>query len=593
MYIRTGERSAQGPPQHGMGEAAACATDAATNGSLCSFNSRNGGSTTAVYIPDAARGSDPLSLIVWIHGLLVCGGEGPDAVSYLKSKTFPLTRQIADSRRPLVLVVPTMNWRGGQNSHPLGSPQKMNAFLEEVRDGLIAAGWSSRPSFGRLILAGHSKAFAVLNGLAARVNDADSSRGALATLTDVWQFDSTYGKAHKEWLSEIWLNWARAKSNVNLRILYRRNTDTAAVAERIREKAAGAGLTNVTFEDFDPGSLSHCAMPRVRMPYLLAGAGGRAPSSTGSRVPRPTPAPAPAPQLPNGSLLQRIQHALASGQWYMALGLAALSGNRDVNNLTNMIFFARRPELKGRKLTPADPNFKQLSREWLDIRDRIVRPYMTKTRQAKPSAPPPMPPTAPPSTPPTIPTAKPIAGGKPYPEVNTPLPPSGPGFIRRQKEERSYGLPETIRALVEIAAAWNKAHPQGPRIVISDISPPGGSLGRFEPHSSHRVGLDVDLNLEGGNASWQLKKGPKVNNRWNWVDNPNYSRSLTKELARLIVDHPKGGLKVKFILFDDPEVWPVSNKVRLDKTSPHRDHLHVRFCAPPYFHSKVKMYQCE
>jgi len=154
-------------------------------------------------------------------------------------------------------------------------------------------------------------------------------------------------------------------------------------------------------------------------------------------------------------------------------------------------------------------------------------------------------------------------------------------------------LPETIRALVEIAAAWNKAHPQGPRIVISDISPPGGSLGRFEPHSSHRVGLDVDLNLEGGNASWQLKKGPKVNNRWNWVDNPNYSRSLTKELARLIVDHPKGGLKVKFILFDDPEVWPVSNKVRLDKTSPHRDHLHVRFCAPPYFHSKVKMYQCE
>ena len=77
---------------------------------------------------------------MWIHGLLVCGGEGPDAVSYLKSKTFPLTRQIADSRRPLVLVVPTMNWRGGQNSHPLGSPQKMNAFLEEVRDGLIAAG---------------------------------------------------------------------------------------------------------------------------------------------------------------------------------------------------------------------------------------------------------------------------------------------------------------------------------------------------------------------------------------------------------------------------------------------------------------------
>jgi Penicillin-insensitive murein endopeptidase len=594
MYIRTGRRSAQWPPQYGLGDAAACAPDAATNGRLCSFNSQNGGSTTAVYVPDAARGADPLSLIVWIHGLLVCGGEGPDAVSYLKSKTFPLTRQIADSKRPFVLVVPTMNWRGGQNSHPLGSPQKMNAFLDEVRAGLTAAGWSSPPSFGRLILAGHSKAFAVLNGLAAGVNEPESSQGALATLTDMWLLDSTYGTLHKESLSAMWLKWAKAKGNVNLRILYRRNSDTAPVAERIRDEAARAGLTNVAVEDFDPRSLGHCEMPRVRMPYLLAGAGGRAPGSTGASVPRPTPLPRPtaphAPQPSNGPLFQRIQNALASGQWYVALGLAVMSGNRDANGLTNMLFFARHPELKGRKLLPTEPNFKQLSREWLDIRDRIVRPYLAKTPQAKPSAPPP---TTPLTTPPTIPVAKPIVGGKPYPEVNTPLPPSGPGFVRRHKEERSYGLPETIRALVEIAAAWNRAHPQGPRIAIGDISPPGGSLDKFEPHSSHRVGLDVDLNLEGGNASWQNKKGPKVDNRWQWVNNPTYSRSLTKELARLIVDHPKGGLKVKFILFDDPEVWSVSNKVKIDKSSPHRDHLHVRFCAPPHFHPKVKLYQCE
>ena len=591
MYIRTGKRSAQWPPQYSLGDAATCAPDAATNGRLCSFNSQNGGSTTAVYIPDAARGANPLNLLVWIHGDRVCGGEGPNAVSYLKSETFPLTRQIADSKQPFVLVVPTMQWKSGQNSHTLGSPQKMNAFLEEVRAGLTAAGWSPPPSFGRLILAGHSRGYAVLNGLAARVHDAESSQGALATLTDVWLLDSTYGKLYKESLSAMWLNWAKAKSSVNLRILYRRNSDTAAVAELIRDGAAKAGLLNVSFEAFDPGSLSHCAMPRVRMPYLLTGAGGRAPSSTGNRVPRPTPSPAPSALPPtaqpsNGSLFQRIQNALASGQWYVALGLAVMSGNRDANKLTNIIFFARHPELKGRKLSPTQPNFKQLSREWLDIRDGMARPYLAKTPPAKP-------PAAAPTTPPTIPAAKPVVGGKPYPEVNTLLPPSGPGFIRRQKEERSFGLPETIRALVEIAAAWNKAHPQGPRIVISDISPPGGSLGRFEPHSSHRVGLDVDLNLEGGNASWQNKKGAKVDNRWHWVDNPTYSRSLTMELARLIVDHPKGGLKVKFILFDDPEVWKVSSKVRMDKNSPHRDHLHVRFCAPPYFYSKVKMYQCE
>ena len=388
MYIRTGRRSAQWPPQYGLGDAAVCAPDAATNGRLCSFNSRNGGSTTAVYVPDAARGADPLSLIVWIHGLLVCGGEGPDAVSYLKSKTFPLTRQIADSKRPYVLVVPTMNWRGGQNSHPLGSPQKMNAFLDEVRAGLTAAGWSSPPSFGRLILAGHSKAFAVLNGLAAGVNDPESSQGALATLTDMWLLDSTYGKSHKEALSAMWLKWAKAKGNVNLRILYRSNSDTAPVAERIRDEAARAGLANVAVEDFDPRSLGHCEMPRVRMPYLLAGAGGRAPGSTGARVPRPTPLPRPAapdaPQPSNGPLSQRIQNALASGQWYVALGLAVMSGNRDANGLTNLLFFARHPELKGRKLLGAEPNFKQLSREWLEIRDRLVRPFLEKRTTAQP-----------------------------------------------------------------------------------------------------------------------------------------------------------------------------------------------------------------
>jgi len=416
MYIRTSKRSAQWPLQNGLGEAAACAPDAATNGRLCSFNSRNGGSTTAVYVPDAARGADPLSLIVWIHGLLVCGGEGPDAVSYLKSKTFPLTRQIADSRQPFVLVVPTMQWNRWGESHPLGSPQNMNAFLEEVRAMLTTAGWSSPPSFGRLILSGHSKAYAALNGLAARVNDQASSQGALATLTDVWLLDTTYGKSP---LGAMWVKWAMAKSNVNLRVLYRRNRDTADVAERIRDEAARAGLANVVVEGFDP-ALKHCDMPRVQMPYLLAAAGGRAPGSTASRAPRPAPSPAPGASAPitqpsNGALFQRIQNALASGQWYVALGLAVMSGDRDANKLTNLIFFARRPELKGRKLSPADPNFKQLSREWLDIRDRIVRPFLEKrtggqtatpSRPVIPSATPPKSQPGAPSKP-VIPSATP------------------------------------------------------------------------------------------------------------------------------------------------------------------------------------------
>jgi hypothetical protein len=255
-----------------MGAAAVCKPDPVTNGMLCSFNSKNGGSTTAVYIPYAARNTDPLSLVVWIHGDLICGDEkGKNAVAYVKSKTFPLAKQLADTKRPFVLVAPSMNWHSGQNSHMLGSPQTMNAFLQEVRTKLTAAGWSSVPSFGRLILAGHSRAYAVLNGLAARVSDAQSSQGALATLTDVWLLDTTYGARNKKALVTSWMRWAKAKRGVNLRILYRRNSATAAVAEGIRDEAAKARLTNVVVEDFDPKALSHCAMPQVRMPDLLRG----------------------------------------------------------------------------------------------------------------------------------------------------------------------------------------------------------------------------------------------------------------------------------------------------------------------------------
>jgi hypothetical protein len=93
--------------------------------------------------------------------------------------------------------------------------------------------------------------------------------------------------------------------------------------------------------------------------------------------------------------------------------------------------------------------------------------------------------------------------------------------------------------------------------------------------------------LEDGKASWYRKKGPKVNNRYKWELNSTYSRALTAELARLILEHPKGGLKIKFILFDDPQIRSVSTKVKKDDTSLHLDHLHVRFCAPAYFAAKV------
>jgi hypothetical protein len=62
-----------------------------------------------------------------------------------------------------------------------------------------------------------------------------------------------------------------------------------------------------------------------------------------------------------GDPVDQIQNALMSGQWYLALTTAVLSGVRDVNRLTNMIFFARHPGRNGRKLDPQEPGFHNLS----------------------------------------------------------------------------------------------------------------------------------------------------------------------------------------------------------------------------------------
>jgi hypothetical protein len=272
MYIRTSEGLGERPLEYGLGGEGGCGPHAATKGTLCWFMSKHSGSKTAVYVPAAALGTDPVNLLVWIHGdIIPCGDETKDPCDYVKSTTFPLAKQLADSKLPFVLVAPSMNWKAGQHRHELGSAKKMNAFLEEVRTGLTHAGWKSAPKdFGRLILAGHSRAYAVFDHLAAGVvsDKEEWSKDALATLTDVWLLDTTYGSGkNKDTICNNWVAWAKVKSHVNLFIFYFKNSGTAGVAECIREKAAKTRLSNVFVQGFLNG---HCILPRCQMPTLLA-----------------------------------------------------------------------------------------------------------------------------------------------------------------------------------------------------------------------------------------------------------------------------------------------------------------------------------
>lgn len=85
-------------------------------------------------------------------------------------------------------------------------------------------------------------------------------------------------------------------------------------------------------------------------------------------------APAPGRSLPD-SLLEVIRKGLVAAE---AIALV-IAGERDENKVTNAIFYSRHPELpSGYKIKTHEEG---LQKEWLDIRERSVRPVL-KTLQA-------------------------------------------------------------------------------------------------------------------------------------------------------------------------------------------------------------------
>jgi Putative peptidoglycan binding domain len=53
-------------------------------------------------------------------------------------------------------------------------------------------------------------------------------------------------------------------------------------------------------------------------------------------------------------------------------------GVTDENGLTDLVFFQRYPARNGRPISRNEPNFGQLSQEWLSIRDTLVRPILAE-----------------------------------------------------------------------------------------------------------------------------------------------------------------------------------------------------------------------
>ena len=88
------------------------------------------------------------------------------------------------------------------------------------------------------------------------------------------------------------------------------------------------------------------------------------------------------------SVITMIKRGLVNA----GLKLAVVLGFRSETQLTNLIFFIRHPERNGRAIVAGEPNYSALVREWIAIRDRVVRPALRRSAapagaRPKPSAP--------------------------------------------------------------------------------------------------------------------------------------------------------------------------------------------------------------
>lgn len=67
--------------------------------------------------------------------------------------------------------------------------------------------------------------------------------------------------------------------------------------------------------------------------------------------------------------------ALGKGSYAAAVALLGTAGHRSENDLTNVIFYFRHPQVLGRKILPHE---RELQRDWIQIRDTIVRPILQR-----------------------------------------------------------------------------------------------------------------------------------------------------------------------------------------------------------------------
>jgi Subtilase family/D-alanyl-D-alanine carboxypeptidase len=237
-------------------------------GKLWTFDSAAHPAPVAVFCPKAALGRPAVDVVIYAHGLL-SGCHRPKGLpaGFVTGAPFDLGRVADESGRPVILVVPLLDWanpcgavvfgRGHERWHPLGRPSGLNTLLTEVLTETGRVQGISAPALRNLMVAGHSRAYDMLEPLAASRADPEMQRGALARLREIWAFDTTYAGD-----VAAWTDWLAQNPSLRLHVFYRPGTKTGAVGDRFLAQAGGRLAVTTVHEE-------HCDVPAKRLAEML------------------------------------------------------------------------------------------------------------------------------------------------------------------------------------------------------------------------------------------------------------------------------------------------------------------------------------
>lgn len=260
--------------------------DAATSPFLRTFTAKALGVKVAVFVTQAARTARQVEMLVFAHGLDLCRPVFKyRPASFITEAPFKLGEFVEACGRPIVLVVPFLDWERldangmafGRKWHRLAHPDIFNQVAAEALEQARAiTGSAAPPALQRLILAGHSRAYGFFDALANAYASPQMRAGALGHPTQVWALDTTYSAPIADWRA-----WLRSRDDLQATVIYRHgkyqnkgSTVVRDLATGVRGKEfmklASASQGRLTVIPVAAGKVSHCALPMVYLPRLLA-----------------------------------------------------------------------------------------------------------------------------------------------------------------------------------------------------------------------------------------------------------------------------------------------------------------------------------